>query len=76
MGFSNGYNTALQRNGDFGAKFDLKVQQWKNDIEVDYKHILKLKQDNCVTFDEAKRLQRLTNPAAALFKVKVCSLDL
>jgi len=25
MGVSNGYNTALQRNGDYGAKFDVEV---------------------------------------------------
>ncbi|XP_066930033.1 uncharacterized protein [Clytia hemisphaerica] len=75
MGLSNGYNTALQRNGDFGAKFDTEVQAWKKDIEDDYKVILKLKEDNGVTFNEAKQLRRLTNPAAALFKIVGDNLD-
>ena len=69
MGVSNCYNTALERNEDMGENYDSEVLGWKKEIEDDYKAILKLKKDNDITFEEAKQLRRLTNPAAALFKV-------
>ncbi|XP_066924568.1 uncharacterized protein [Clytia hemisphaerica] len=75
MGLSNCYNTALERNGDMGENFDSEVLGWKKEIEDDYKAILALKKDNDATFEEAKQLRRLTNPAAALFKIVGDNLD-
>ena len=69
MGLSNGYNTALKRNGDFGAKFDEDVLRWKKNIEDDYKEIVKHKEDAGITFEEASRIRRLTKPCPDIFKV-------
>jgi len=69
MGFCNGYDTALKRNGEFGANFDVKAIQWKRAIEQDYAAILELESVTNGSFEEAKELRRLTNSAPNLFKV-------
>ena len=69
MGLSNGYVTALKRNGEFVEDFDAKVRQWKNDIEEDYAGIIHLQKTANISFQEASNLRRLTQPAPTLFKV-------
>ena len=69
MGVSNGYNTALTRNGEFGKDFDKEVIQWKEEIEKDYCEIKRIqKQSNC-SLKEASEIRRLRNPFPLLYKV-------
>jgi len=69
MGISNGYNTALTRNGDYEKNFDAETLRWKQEIEKDYSEIKAIQRRSNCSFKEASELRRLNNPLPLLYKV-------
>ena len=71
MGVSNGYNTGLTRNGEYGKNYDAETLRWKREIEKDYSEIKALQKQSKCSFEEASELRRLRNPLPLLYKVRI-----